>query len=189
MKRLFRRLMRWLYADGVEAITDRLVEDELRRRFPAGFRVSPREDQIIPQDVYVAVLQHLPNPVEIIHGEWPSETNLRNVRTFVVKIASRDVQLQMTAERIKLAPELRSPVICNGRYAHFLDVDIRGWGKISSTEPNYRMRFALMQCPLRGEGVGGQVPYWQYQAENPKILHRFTVDVLDGIARGFSNIL
>lgn len=44
MKRLFRRLMRWLYADGVEAITDRLVEDELRRRFPAGFRVSPRED-------------------------------------------------------------------------------------------------------------------------------------------------
>lgn len=95
----------------------------------------------------------------------------------------------MTAERIKLAPELRSPVICNGRYAHFLDVDIRGWGKISSTEPNYRMRFALMQCPLRGEGVGGQVPYWQYQAENPKILHRFTVDVLDGIARGFSNIL
>lgn len=48
--------MRWLYADGVEAITDRLVEDELRRRFPAGFRVSPREDQIIPQDVYVAVL-------------------------------------------------------------------------------------------------------------------------------------
>lgn len=38
--------MRWLYADGVEAITDRLVEDELRRRFPAGFRVSPREDQI-----------------------------------------------------------------------------------------------------------------------------------------------
>lgn len=47
--------MRWLYADGVEAITDRLVEDELRRRFPAGFRVSPREDQIIPQDVYVAI--------------------------------------------------------------------------------------------------------------------------------------
>lgn len=83
--------MRWLYADGVKAITDRLVEDELRRRFPAGFRVSPREDQIIPQDVYVAVLQHLPNPAEIIHGEWLSETNLRNVRTFVVKIASRDV--------------------------------------------------------------------------------------------------
>lgn len=68
----------------------------------------------------------------------------------------------------RIAIELRSPVICNGRYAHFLDVDIRGWGKISSTEPNYRMRFALMQCPLRGEGVGGQVPYWQYQAENPK---------------------
>lgn len=181
--------MKWLYAEGVEAITDRLVEDELRRRFPEGFRASPREDQIIPQDVYVAVLQHLPNPAEIIHGEWLSETNLRNVRTFVVKIASRDVQLQMTAERIKLVPELRSPVICNGRYAHFLDVDIRGWGKISSTEPNYRMLFALMQCPLRGEGVGGQVPYWQYQAENPKILHRFTVDVLDGIARGFSNIL
>ena len=189
MKRLFRRLMRWIYADGVEAITDHLVEEELRRRFPEGFRISPREDQLIPQDVYVAVLQHLPNPAEIIHDEWLSHTNVRNVRTFTVQMASRDVQLEMTAERIKLAPELRSPVICNGRYAHFLDVEIRGWGKPSAAKPDYAMRFALMQYPLRGEGVGGQVPYWQYQAENPKILHRFTVDVLDGIARGFSSIL
>lgn len=138
MKRLFRRLMRWIYADGVEAITDHLVEEELRRRFPEGFRISPREDQLIPQDVYVAVLQHLPNPAEIIHDEWLSHTNVRNVRTFTVQMASRDVQLEMTAERIKLAPELRSPVICNGRYAHFLDVEIRGWGQTFSGQTRLR---------------------------------------------------
>jgi hypothetical protein len=45
-----------------------------------------------------------------------------------------------------------------------------------------------MQHRLQGDGVGGTVPYWRYNAENPAVIHRFIFETLRGISRtGFQN--
>lgn len=53
---------------------------------------------------------------------------------------------------------------------------------------NERFRFSLMQYRLQGDGVGGTVPYWRYNAENPAVIHRFTCATLQRLSRtGFQN--
>lgn len=189
MKRLIQRFVKWLYAEGIEIQVDRAIEAQFNERFPEEFRANTfYTPQLIPQDVLVAVLQYLPNPAEVIHGDW-SEVNLRHIRSFSVQLKhASEIHITQTACRVRLAPNLRSDEIYCGRYAHFLDVEVRGCGTVSDIEPDYRFRFSLMQYRLKGDGVGGTVPYWRYNVENPAVIHRFTNETLQRYSRtGFQN--
>jgi hypothetical protein len=187
MKRLIQRFVKWLYAEGIEIQVERAIEAQFNERFPEEFRAKTSYSlQLIPQDVLVAVLRHLPNPADIIHGDW-GEGNVRHIRSFTAQI-EHGFHITQTALRVRLAPHERRDEICCGRYAHFLDVEV--WGEYTSlsSDPDYRFRFSLMQRRLQGEGVGGTVPYWRYNAENPAVIHRFTFETLRGISRtGFQN--
>lgn len=187
MKRLIQRFVKWLYAEGIEIQVERAIEAQFNERFPEEFRAKTSyTPQLIPQDVLAGVLRHLPNPVDIIHGDW-SEGNVRHIRSFTAQI-EHGFYITQTALRVRLAPNLRSDEICCGRYAHFLDVEVWGENTSRKSEPDYRFRFSLMQYLLQGDGVGGTIPYWRYNAENPAVIHRFTNETLQRYSRtGFQN--
>ena len=188
MKRLIRRFVEWLWSEGVATIVEQNVATELRRRFPEEFRSkTPYRPEVIPQDVYTAVFQHLPTPADVIHADY-GDSNIHHVRTFTIQRPGRgDFRMVMIAARMRLAPELRSDEICCGRYAHLLNVEIHGWGNAPRNTPNYTLQFSLMQYRLQGPNVGGTVPYWRLEVEKPAVLHRHTEAVLEGVARGLSN--
>lgn len=188
MKRLIRRFVAWLWSEGVETIVEQRVATELRCRFPEEFRCkTPCHPEVIPQDVYTSVFQHLPTPADVIHADY-GDSNTHHVRTFTIQRPNRgDFQVVMVAARVRLAPELRSDEICCGRYVHLLNVEIHGWGNVLRNTPNYTLRFSLMQYRLQGPNVGSTVPYWRYEVEKPAILHHHTEAVLEGVARGLQN--
>lgn len=187
MKRLIQRFVKWLYAEGIEIQVERAIEAQFNERFPEEFQAKTSyTPQLIPQDVLAAVLRHLPNPADIIHGDW-GESNVRHIRSFTAQI-EHGFHITQTALRVRLAPNLRSDEICCGRYAHFLEVEVWEENTSRKSEPDYRFRFSLMQYCLQGDGVGGTVPYWRYNAENPAVIHRFTCATLQRLSRtGFQN--
>lgn len=189
MKRLIRRFVEWLWSEGVATFCSTIVATELRRRFPEEFRSkTPCRPEVIPQDVYTAVFQHLPTPADVIHADY-GDSNIHHVRTFTIQRPGRgDFRMVMIAARMRLAPELRSDEICCGRYAHLLNVEIHGWGNAPRNTPNYTLQFSLMQYRLQGPNVGGTVPYWRLEVEKPAVLHCHTEAVLEGVARGLSNL-
>lgn len=188
MKRLIRRFVEWLWSEGVATIVEQNVATELRRRFPEEFRSkTPCRPEVIPQDVYTAVFQHLPTPADVIHADY-GDSNIHHVRTFTIQRPGRgDFRMVMIAARVRLAPELRSDEICCGRYVHLLNAEIHGWGNAPRNTPNYTLQFSLMQYRLQGPNVGGTVPYWRLEVEKPAVLHHHTEAVLEGVARGLSN--
>lgn len=188
MKRLIRRFVEWLWSEGVATIVEQNVATELRRRFPEEFRSkTPYRPEVITQDVYTAVFQHLPTPADVIHADY-GDSNIHHVRTFTIQRPGRgDFRMVMIAARVRLAPELRSDEICCGRYVHLLNVEIHGWGNAPRNTPDYTLQFSLMQYRLQGPNVGGTVPYWRLEVEKPAVLHRHTEAVLEGVARGLSN--
>lgn len=128
MKRLIRWIINWLYAEEIAALVQEAVDDEFEATWPEAFRHQPEHNSVIPQEIWAAVILHLPNHAEIIHGQWMDNTNHAHVLTRTVKLANtthiREFQLTMDAYRLRLDhAHSRDEIFC-GRYAHLLQVQI-----------------------------------------------------------------
>lgn len=189
MKRLIRWIINWLYAEEITALVQEAVADEFEARWPEAFRQHPKHElSVIPQEIWAAVILHLPNHAEIIHANW--EDNTHHVLTKTVNLVNftyiREFQLTMDAYRIRLEPAQRRDEIFCGRYAHLLQVQVRLPGNYNSPEADYALEFSLMQYRLTGPDVGGAVPYWRCNTRLD-IIHAFTSEMLAGIERGLKH--
>lgn len=189
MKRLIRWMINWLYAEEITALVQEAVADEFEARWPEAFRQYPKHElSVIPQEIWAAVILHLPNHAEIIHAKW--EDNTHHVLTKTVNIANsthiRELQLTMDACRVRLEPAERRDEIFCGRYAHLLQVQVRLPGHYNSVKADYTLEFSLMQYRLQGPDAGGAVPYWRCNTRLD-IIHAFTSEMLAGIERGLKH--
>lgn len=178
MKRYFQRFVEWLYADRVADAIGTAVTRELRRRMP-----ELRDDEdlapSVNQDVYGMVILHLPSPAEVIHANW-GDANELHLRTLTVAVEGLKLQLEITASRTKVLSNCDAR-ICFGDWVYLLDVKVTG-------DEECWLWFQLKKRRIANVGVEGEIPYWRQHGTYTPLIHRFTAEVLKGVARGLQNL-